>query len=257
MSMYAEERQEAMAQVISRSGRRAVAELASSFGVTTETVRRDLGVLERAGLIRRVHGGAIPAASLAFIESGLTERDSANTVQKDAIAAVAVQLLPPPDSIIIIDAGSTTGRFAARLPRDHPMSVVTHAVPIAARLAGLPHLAVDMLPGRVRTATQAAVGAATVEAIGHLRVDAVFVGTNGFTPDAGLTTPDVDEAAVKRAIVAAARRVIVLADSTKLGVEAPRVFCPASHVDVLVTDEGIEQEQRAAFEDVGVEVIVA
>ena len=94
--MYAEERQQAMAQAITQQGRVSVAELAEEFSVTTETVRRDLSALERIGLIRRVHGGAVPASSLAVIESGLTERDLANTTAKDLIAAAAVALLPPP-----------------------------------------------------------------------------------------------------------------------------------------------------------------
>ena len=126
--MYAEERQQAMAQAITQQGRVSVAELAEEFSVTTETVRRDLSALERIGLIRRVHGGAVPASSLAVIESGLTERDLANTTAKDLIAAAAVALLPPPGSIVVIDAGSTTARLAALLPRDHRLTVDARAV---------------------------------------------------------------------------------------------------------------------------------
>ena len=94
--MYAEERQQAMAQLIGQQGRLSVADLAGNFSVTTETVRRDLSALERIGLVRRVHGGAVPASSLSVIESGLGERDQANTAAKDAIAAAALQELPPP-----------------------------------------------------------------------------------------------------------------------------------------------------------------
>ena len=177
--------------------------------MTTETVRRDLSALERIGLIRRVHGGAVPASSLAVIESGLTERDLANTAAKDLIAAAAVALLPPPGSIIIIDAGSTTARLAALLPRDHRLTVVTHAVPVAARLAGLPQIDLFLLPGKVRPTTQAAVGADTVAALGDLRADVSFVATNGLSIGHGLTTPDREEAATKRAIVAAGRRTVV------------------------------------------------
>ena len=111
--MYAEERQQAMAQLIGQQGRVSVAELAADLSVTTETVRRDLSALERMGLIRRVHGGAVPASALAVIESGIFERDVANTDAKDDIAAAAIALLPPPGSMIVIDAGSTTARFAA------------------------------------------------------------------------------------------------------------------------------------------------
>jgi DeoR family transcriptional regulator, fructose operon transcriptional repressor len=255
--MYAEERQQAMAQLIGQHGRLSVAELAETFAVTTETVRRDLSTLERIGLVRRMHGGAVPASSLTVIEAGLLERDQVNPGAKDAIAAAAVKLLPPPGSVIVLDAGSTTARLAGVLPRDHRLTVVTHAVPVAARLAGLPQIELHLLPGRVRTKTQAAVGADTVAALADLRADVSFVATNGISTTYGLTTPDRDEAATKRAIVSAGRRVVVVADSSKVGVENAQRFASLDDLDVLVTDTGIEDEDRAALEKAGLEVVVA
>jgi DeoR family fructose operon transcriptional repressor len=254
--VYAEERQQSMAQLISQHGRLSVAQLAEKFGVTTETVRRDLSTLDRIGLVRRVHGGAVPMSAVTAIESGLGERDLANTSAKDAIAAAAVALLPPPGSMIVIDAGTTTARFAAVLPRDHRLTVVTHAVTVASRLAGLPHIELFLLPGRVRPTTHAAVGADTVAALADLRPDVAYVATNGLS-EHGLTTPDRDEAATKRAIVAAARRTIVITDSTKIGVEAPLRFATLGDVDTLVTDAGISPADRTAIERAGVEVVVA
>ncbi len=255
--MYAEERQQAMAHLINRQSRVSVAELAEGMDVTTETVRRDLTALERMGLIRRVHGGAVPASSLAVIESGISERDQANTSAKDAIAATAVALLPPPGSTIIIDAGSTTARLAAALPRDHRLIVVTHSVPVAARLAGLPQIDLHLLPGMVRRTTHAAVGADTVAALSNLRADVSFVATNGLSITHGLTTPDRDEAATKRAIVAAARRTVVLADATKIGHESSMRFATTGDIDVLVTDNGIRDDDRQALAAAGVEVVIA
>lgn len=255
--MYAEERQQAMAQAITQHGRVSVADLAEEFSVTTETVRRDLSALERIGLIRRVHGGAVPASTLAVIESGLTERDLANTAAKDLIAAAAVSLLPPPGSMVIIDAGSTTARLAALLPRDHRLTVVTHAVPVAARLAGLPQIDLFLLPGKVRPTTQAAVGADTVAALADLRADVSFVATNGLSTSHGLTTPDREEAATKRAIVAAGRRTVVLCDSSKIGVESSLRFASISDVDVLVTDSAIKPDDQKALDAAGVEVVIA
>ena len=255
--MYAEERQQAMAHLISRRGRLSVVQLAEQFEVTTETVRRDLSTLDRMGLVRRVHGGAVPAGSLTAIESGIGERDQSNTQAKEAIANAAVSLLPPPDSVIVIDAGSTTARFAAALPRDHRLTVITHAVPVAARLAGSPHIELHLLPGRVRPTTQAAVGSDTVAALADLRADVAFLATNGLTLDHGLTTPDRDEAATKRAIVGAARRTVVLADSSKIGVESSIRFATLGDVDVLVTDSGIDDVERKTLEDHDVEVVVA
>jgi DeoR family fructose operon transcriptional repressor len=255
MSMYAEERQQAMAQLVAERGRLSVNLLAEEYDVTTETVRRDLSSLERMGLVRRVHGGAVPASSLTVIESGLVERDSANTAEKERIARAALDLLPPAGSTVLIDAGSTTHRFASLLPRDHRLVVVTHAVPIAARLAGSPQIELHLLPGRVRRHTHAAVGAETVEALDAIRADLAFVGTNGLTVEHGLSTPDRTEAAVKRAIIGRARRVVVLADSSKVGVERTIKFAELSEIDTLVTDKEIATSDRRSIERAGVEVI--
>jgi DeoR family fructose operon transcriptional repressor len=255
--MYAEERQQAMAHLISRRGRLSVVHLAVQIEVTTETVRRDLSTLDRMGLVRRVHGGAVPAGSLTVIESGIGERDQSNTQAKEAIANAAVSLLPPPDSVIVIDAGSTTARFAAALPRDHRLTVITHAVPVATRLAGLPQIELHLLPGKVRPTTHAAVGAETVAALSDLRADVAFIATNGLTVGHGLTTPDSDEAASKRAMIACARKTVVLADSTKLGVETAVRFATLDSLDVLVTDSDVEPADRRALESAGIEVVVA
>ena len=257
MTMYAEERQQAMAQLVTERGRVSVNEIADQFDVTTETVRRDLSVLERIGLLRRVHGGAVPATALAVMEAGLGERDQANTSEKDRIARAALDLLPAANGTVLLDAGSTTSRLASVLPRDHRLTVVTHAVPVAARLAGSGQVELHLLPGRVRPTTQAAVGAETVEALHRLRADVAFLGTNGLSIRHGLSTPDRDEAATKRAMVGAARRVVCLADSSKVGAEAPIRVADLTEVDVLVTDSGITAADRRGLERAGVEVVVA
>ena len=255
--MYAEERQQAIAQLVTETGRWSVNDLAARFTVTTETVRRDLSSLERMGLVRRVHGGAVAGDRLAVIDTALGERDVAHAEQKDRIAQAALVQLPAPGGSILLDAGTTTSRFAGALPADLHLVVMTHAVPIAARLASRANLELHLLPGRVRATTQAAVGADTVAALADLRADVAFVGTNGLTLDHGLSTPDPEEAAVKRAMVRAARRVVVLADSSKSGVESPVRFATLEQVDVLVTDDGIDSGDRAALERAGVEVVLA
>src|SRR4051812_23150723 len=255
--MYAEERQQAIAQLVAERGRLSVNVLAEEYDVTTETVRRDLSTLERMGLVRRVHGGAVPADSLAVIESGLLERDAAHTAEKERIARAALELLPPSGATVLLDAGTTTHRLASLLPRDHRLTVVTHAVPVAARLAGHPQIELHLLPGRVRPTTQAAVGADTVAALASFRADVVFLGTNGLTVSHGLSTPDRDEAATKRAMVTSARRVVCLADSSKIGTESPLRFAALAEVDVLVTDDGLSRAQRAELVETGLEVVVA
>jgi DeoR family fructose operon transcriptional repressor len=255
--VYAEERQQAMADLVAARGRLSVNELAAEYDVTTETVRRDLSILERAGILRRVHGGAVPASALTALESQVGERDLAHATEKDRIAQRAAELLPPDGGSVLLDAGTTTARLATRLPRDRRLTVVTNAVPVAGRLAGFPSVDLHLLPGRVRTTTHAAVGNDTVAALGRLRVDVAFVGTNGLSAGHGLSTPDADEAAAKHAMVAGAHTVVVLADSSKIGQEHMVRFADLEDVDVVVTDAGISDRDRATLQDLDVEVVVA
>lgn len=254
--MYAEERQQAIAALVARSGRLSVAELADRYAVTTETVRRDLSMLERAGLVRRVHGGVVSANALSVIEVAVSDRYHSSAAEKDRVAAAALTLVPD-GGCVVLDAGTTTARLAGLLPVDRQLQVVTNAVPIAARLAGHPAIDLHLLPGRVRPTTQAAVGEDTVDALSRLRTDMAFVGTNGISVGHGLSTPDHSEAAVKRAIVAGARRVVLLADSSKLGEEQLVRFADLEEVDILVTDSRASREQLAPLEAAGLKVLVA
>jgi DeoR family transcriptional regulator, fructose operon transcriptional repressor len=255
--MYAEERQQAIAQLVTETGRWSVNDLATRFEVTTETVRRDLSSLERLGVLRRVHGGAIAGDRLAAIDTALSDRDAAHAEEKERIAQAALSHLPKDEGVLLVDAGTTTSRFVAVLPSDLHLVAVTHAVPIASRLAAHPRVELHLLPGRVRLATQAAVGSETVAALDELRADVAVVGTNGITLDHGLSTPDHEEAAVKRALVRNARRVVLLADSSKFGVQSPVRFATLDQIDVVVTDAGLADEHRDALKRADVEVTIA
>jgi len=255
--MYAEERHQAIAELVANRGRVAVTELATRFDVTTETVRRDLSQLERLQLVRRVHGGAVSVHSVTMLEPRLADRDQEHTPEKERIARAAVRLLPEGGGTLLIDAGSTTARLAALLPASEPWTVITHSVPIAALLAPLPHVELHLLPGRVRSATQAAVGHATAQAIAEFRADIAFLGTNGVSVGHGLSTPDAEEAATKRAIVASAQSVVVLADASKIGQERAVRFAALDEVDVLVTDDAIGIADSDQLEAAGVDVVRA
>ena len=255
--MYAEERQHAIATLVAERGRLAVTAVAEQFGVTTETVRRDLALLERAGLLRRVHGGAVPAGALTLVETGLGERHDTRTEAKRKIATAALDLLPGMDGSVILDGGSTTAALADVLPPDRRLYVATNSVPIAARLSASSGVTLHVLGGRVRGITQTAVGDSTIRAMEDLRVDVVFLGTNGISPGHGFSTPDEAEAATKRAMARAAQRVIVLADSSKLGREHLVRFAAVEDVDVLVTDGEAEAAVVAELETMGIEVLVA
>jgi DeoR family fructose operon transcriptional repressor len=255
--LYAEERHQAISELVAQRGRVSVTELAEAYAVTTETVRRDLSTLERAGIIRRVHGGAVPAPALTAFEVAVGDRDLDEGAEKDRIAKAALELLPGPGGSALLDAGTTTSRLAGLLPADLGLTVVTNAVPIAARLAGVRGVDLHLLPGRVRRTTLAAVGEDTVEALDVLRTDVAFIGSNGVDLTHGLTTPDHSEAATKRAMVRAARRVVVLADSTKIGRDHNVRFARLADIDVLVTDDGVDGADATAFEELGVQVVLA
>lgn len=255
--MYAEERQQAIAALVAERGRMSVNELADAYDVTTETVRRDLSGLERAGLVRRVHGGAVPAGALTVIEPVLSDRDAAHTDEKERIAEAALDLLPAGEPSVLIDAGTTTARLAALLPRDRRLTVITHAVPVASRVAQLPLVELHLLPGRVRMATQAAVGADTVAALDGIYADIAFVGTNGISVKHGLTTPDREEAATKRALIASAAHTVLMTDSSKVDGDSLMRFAELGDIDTMVTDRGLPRALRTALTRAGVKVVIA
>ena len=255
--MYAEERQQAIASLVITNGRASVAELAQAYDVTTETVRRDLAALDRAGVLRRVHGGAVPVRALRLVEPAVGERETTRADHKDAIAAAATEFFPLSGASVLLDAGTTTGRIAALLPADRELVVVTNSVPIAARLATMGSVSLQLLGGRVRGLTQAAVGEQALRVLDTLRVDIAFIGTNGISVRHGLSTPDSEEAAVKRAMVRSANYVVVAADSSKVGHEDFVSFAPITSVDTLITDSEIDDTDRRQFTEQGVEVVVA
>jgi DeoR family fructose operon transcriptional repressor len=255
--VYAEERHESIANLAARRGRVSVSDLAATYGVTTETIRRDLDLLERTGVVRRVHGGAVPATAFTVTERGVGERDETMAAEKERIAKAAVDLLPGTGGSVVLDGGTTTSRLARFLPVDCQLTVVTNSVPVAARLAGTSGLHIHMLGGRIRGITQAAVGDEAVRTLEDLRVDVAFLGTNAFDAEHGLTTPHPDEAAVKRAMVKAAAVVVVLADSSKAGRLDLHRFASFDQVDVLVTDAGVDPAELRALRAHDVEVVVA
>ncbi|KWX60870.1 DeoR/GlpR family DNA-binding transcription regulator [Mycobacterium sp. NAZ190054] len=255
--MYPEERQQAIASLVMSKGRASVTELAQAYDVTTETVRRDLAVLDRAGIVRRVHGGAVPVRALHLVEPGVGERDITRAEHKDAIAVAAAEFFPLSGASVLLDAGTTTMRIAAQIPADRELVVVTNSVPIAARLATVPSVSLQLLGGRVRGVTQAAVGEHALRVLDTLRVDIAFIGTNALSVRHGLSTPDSDEAAVKRAMVRAANYVVVAADSSKIGREDFVSFAPITSVDTLITDPEISAAATAELSGQGVEVICA
>jgi DeoR family fructose operon transcriptional repressor len=251
--MYAEERHRLIVEQARRQGRVEVAALADELAVTAETIRRDLTTLERHGLLRRVHGGAIPAERLGF-EPGLATRDAVRTSEKERIAKAALAEVPAEGSILL-DAGTTTSRLAASLPLDRDLTVVTNSLPIAMSLSTRPNLTLLLVGGHIRGRTLAAVDAWAVAALRETWVDVAFIGANGVSVTRGLTTPDQREATVKRAMIAAARRTVVLADHTKVGNDCFARFGDLADVDALISDDGLDPLTADELEAAGPRVV--
>ncbi|MHA7218843.1 DeoR/GlpR family DNA-binding transcription regulator [Arthrobacter sp. MDT1-48-3] len=255
--MFAEERYRQISKLVSADGRVTVASLSSRFGITKETVRRDLALLENDGVLRRVHGGAIAGSGATTNESSLSSRAAQHSPEKKRIAEAALAMAPATGAVVL-DAGSTTGALAELLVDEaRPgLAVVTHSVPIAALVSNA-GLSVELVGGRVRALTSAAVGSSTVAHFARLRSDVAFIGANGITAGFGLSTPDVDEAAVKTSIVRSARRVVLLADSSKFSEESLISFAYLEDIDALITDRAPRGTLADALADSDVEVIVA
>jgi DeoR family fructose operon transcriptional repressor len=253
--VYAEERQRVILDQARTDGRVDVATLAVDFQVTTETIRRDLTILERHGLLRRVHGGAIPVERLGF-EPALATRDVTMTDEKARIAKAALAEVPA-EGAIMLDAGSTTGRLADQLPVDRELTVVTHSLTIAMALSARPNLTLMLLGGRLRGRTLATVDTWTLRALHDTYVEVAFIATNGISTERGLTTPDSAEATVKQAAIASAQRTVLLADHTKVGNDCFARFADVADIDTFITDSGINAQVAEDFAAAGPRVVLA
>jgi DeoR family fructose operon transcriptional repressor len=253
--VYAAERQAQILQAARSLGRVEVLALATQMDVTPETVRRDLTVLERLGVLRRVHGGAMPVERFGF-EPNVAMRENQFSAEKDRIGKAALDELPDGGSLIL-DAGTTTVRLASLLPTDRRFTVVTHSLPVASALAAYANITLHLLGGIVRGITLAAVGDWALRNIADVSVDVAFLGINGISTERGLTTPDLGEAQIKRALSRAARRTVVLADHSKFGrTEFARVS-GLDEVDTIITDSDLDAETASDIEVAGPRVVRA
>ncbi len=229
------DRQRAIYRLALESGSVEVADLARRFAVTSETIRRDLSELQGSGVLRRVHGGAVLEES-ARHEPLLIDRDMQHPVEKLRIAEAAVKFVPEHGSVLI-DSGSTLQRLAGVFPSGQSAHVLTNSLPVALTLIERGVDPVTVLGGQVRTNTRAMVDASTVDAVRDLLVDVLFISCDGLSFRRGLTTPYRDEWMVKRAMIESAKRVIALADHSKLGNSQLYPYARFDDIDVLITDD--------------------
>lgn len=256
VTVLAEQRREYILGRLRDTGAVRVSELVRHLGVSDMTVRRDLNDLAARGLAHKVHGGATSTAR-STDEPGFTAKSARELAEKRAIAAAAAALVSP-GSAIGISAGTTTWMFARELLHVPGLTVVTNSVQVAELLhaAGGAERTV-VLTGGVRTPSDALVGPVAVCALRSLNLDVVFMGVHGMDERGGFTTPNLLEADTDRALVAAGRRLVVLADHTKWGVVGISTFARLDEADVLVTDEGIDPVARQLLQESVGELLVA
>ncbi|MCW3064340.1 MAG: DeoR/GlpR transcriptional regulator [Solirubrobacterales bacterium] len=234
------DRQQAIYTLALQQGSVDVADLARRYGVTTETIRRDLSDMQSRQLLRRVHGGAIPVERMSH-EPMVEARDMVNAEEKLRIGLMAVAEVPERGSVII-DSGSTGQRLAEVFPVERDVHVVTNSLLTALTLSrrGLRDLTV--LGGSVRTKRHAMVDETTRAELRHMTVDVVFMSCDGLSFQHGLTTPYREEHAIKRAMIDRARRVVALVDQSKFGNVQMFSFATFDEIDVLVTDTRVDPE---------------
>jgi DeoR/GlpR family transcriptional regulator of sugar metabolism len=242
--VLARQRQTLILARVREDGGVRVADLARELGVSDMTVRRDLEILDNRGLIEKVHGGATARPGSALFEPGFAAKSSLQETEKEAIADAAFGLVVP-GTAIGISAGTTTYALARRLVDVAGLTVVTNSVPVADVL----HRASQadqtiILTGGVRTPSDALVGPFAVAALRTIHLDQVFLGVHGMDPRSGFTTPNVLEADTDRALAAAGRRLIVVADSSKWGVIGISSIARLDEADTLVTDAGLDPAAR-------------
>jgi DeoR/GlpR family transcriptional regulator of sugar metabolism len=228
-----------------------VAELTERLGVSQVTIRKDLSRLEELGLVQRSHGGARLAQSVTGMPS-VSDREREHHAEKERIANRALELIQDGDSVCI-DAGSTNSLLARHL-RDLPLRVVTNSLDIVNALADAESISLSNLGGSFRREAGSFIGPMTIEALKNLRFDIAFVGATGFTAEGDFLTQNTIEGSVKRAILEASQRRVILADSSKFEARAFAKFASAELVDVLITDQRFEHGDLLRQQ--GIEVII-
>ncbi|MEO3739784.1 DeoR/GlpR family DNA-binding transcription regulator [Kosakonia sp. WA-90] len=233
-------------QVLSRN-------LSDAFGVSEDTIRRDLRELAAEGLLQRVHGGALPASAAVVT---FAERQCLQSDAKRRIAQRGAQLVSP-GQVVMIDGGTTTAELIAFFPPDLKLTVVTHSPGIAVGLAQHPLITVIMIGGQLYKHSIVNVGAAAFEGIARVRADLFFMGVTGVHVDAGLSTGDFEESRIKRAMADRAAETIVLASPEKLHTASPWVIGDISLVNTLVVDAQTDDRSLAPFAQRGIAIVKA
>ncbi|HXS92662.1 MAG TPA: DeoR/GlpR family DNA-binding transcription regulator [Steroidobacteraceae bacterium] len=251
--MLASQRKDYLLQVLQTQGQIVAKDLSQELQLSEDTIRRDLRELAAAGRLQRVHGGALPASPAVVDFAG---RQQIASDAKVAIGRAAAQMIQR-GQVVILDGGTTTAQIARHLPHDLRATIVTHSPTIAVALVEHPSIEVILLGGRLFKHSVVTVGAAAVEAVARIRADLYFMGVTGIHPKAGLSTGDLEESHMKRALMASAAETHVLASAEKVGTASPYVICPLADVDGLVVAPDIPKKTLAEYRKLGLSVVQA
>jgi len=230
--MLTQERKAHLLDLLRREGRIEAKAVAAELALSDDTIRRDLRELATAGKLQRVHGGALPK-SLA--DADLTTRHGIASQSKKEIGKTAAALIKP-DQVVIIDGGTTALQIVSHLPRDQKNTVVTHSPTVAVALKSYTSITVIMIGGILFRHSMVNVGAASIDAMSHISADTYFMGITGVDIDAGLTTGDLEEAHVKKALSQRAAETVVLASVEKLKAASPYKVMPLNGASGIVLD---------------------
>lgn len=246
-------RRRKIAQLVATEGVVRVSNLVKLFAVSDVTIRNDLEVLAREGVLIRDHGGAL-ARTHTHLSVAFDQRAMLNLECKQRIGAAAANMVIAGETIIL-DAGTTLMEMAKRLPAVSPLTIMTNSLNIATEVGSRPGVHVMLAGGSLSTETISTVGPLAERDLRELLVDRVFLGIQAFDPDVGLSDVSIDVARVKAAMVSAANRVVLLADSTKYATRAVARVAPLSRIDCLITDCGFPEDAVHNLAALDVEVI--
>jgi DeoR/GlpR family transcriptional regulator of sugar metabolism len=251
--MLAAERRQRILDSLASNGKVVAAELTNTLQVSHDTIRRDLQELADAGLLRRVHGGALPPNLIAL---GYAERERQAPLAKRALAKAGVRLLRP-DAVIVLSGGTSVVELAREVPHELRATVFTTSAPVAIELAGRPHLDVHLIGGRFEKAALETAGPDAVDAIRAVQADLCFFSVWAVHPDVGVSVGHVDDVPTLRAMIAGAAEVVAVATADKLGTAAPFVVSPIQELTHLVTERAAADALVTPYERVGVTVLRA
>jgi DeoR/GlpR family transcriptional regulator of sugar metabolism len=249
--MLTEERRRYIVDLLRRDGKIVASDLSMELSVSDDTIRRDLRDLAQAGLLVRVHGGALPRSPS---DPQYAVRETESPEAKVAISRAAARLVKP-GQIIILDAGTTTVQIAQHLPRDLPATVITNSPPVAIALSGHERIDIVLVGGDLYKPSLATIGGAAIRALDAIRADICFLGVAGIHPQAGVSVLTHEELFVKRAMIDGASAVVAVAAGEKIGTAARYIVGPISDLTHIVTERDVPPEVLAPYRERGISIV--